>query len=377
VFVSFDDGDSWQPFQKNLPAVPVTDLMINGADLVLATQGRSFWVMDNFSPLREISDSEDGDFQLFAPEPAMFFNTISNVAPDNVSNPEEGARIDFYVADTELAGQLTLEILDAEGNRVRAFRSKGEEEEEQKDDKDYDELEVGEGLNRFIWDYTTEPLEPLEGFFTYTFFIGTPDVMPGEYTVRLSNADGAQEQTLVIRDDPTSPDTAGGRAERETITRDLIGKINELHTSITDLKLVKSQVEAKLGLADNVDLPEELTEAGKTLNENIDAWIKTLISPEREFFQDALNWQDQYLDDMHITFGFIYSAIPPVTRTHVEKYNELMEKWPEVIAGRDRIISEDLGAFNALYSDLGLPAILMPGEEKDQSTEETTENEDQ
>ena len=189
---------------------------------------------------------------------------------------------------------------------------------------------------------------------------------------------------LVIRDDPTAPDTTAGRAEIAAITADLLGKINQLHTSIADLKLVKSQVEAKMGLKDDIDFPEELTEAGKTLSENIDTWIKTLISPERKFFQDALNWQDQYLDDLHITFGTMYSAIPPVTRTHVEKYEELMAGWPEVIGERDRIISEDLGNFNALYADLDLPAILMPGEtveeeeeDGEETTEETTENTDE
>ena len=388
VFVSFDDGEDWQSFQKNLPVVPITDLMVNGADLVLATQGRSFWVLDDFSPLREIGEIE-GVFQLYAPEVATFLNTISNVAPDNVPNPDNGARIDFYLPDAEAAGQLTLEILDSDGNRVRAFRSKGEEEAD--DDEDYGDLKVATGLNRFSWDFSTEPLEALPGFFSYAFFIGTPNVVPGNYTIKLSNADDAQEQMLVIRDDPTAPDSSAGRVEIAAITNDMLDKINELHTSIADLKIVKGQVEAKMGLKDDVDLPEELTEAGKTVNDNINNWIETLISQDRKFFQDALNWQDQYLDEMHITFAYIWSAIPPLTRSHVEKYDELVAKWPEVIGERDRIIAEDVGNFNSLYNDLDLPAILVPGEvteeeeaveevleesNEEENTEETEESED-
>ena len=155
----------------------------------------------------------------------------------------------------------------------------------------------------------------------------------------------------------------------------MLAKINELHTSISDMKTIKAQVEEKLALEDDFELPQELTEAGKLIVDNIDAWIETLISQDREFFQDALNWPDQYLDDLHVTFGNIYSAIPPIPRTHVDKYNALMEKWPEVIAERERILAEDLDAFNTLYSTLGLPAILLPGEgqESDAEPVETTE----
>jgi len=170
------------------------------------------------------------------------------------------------------------------------------------------------------------------------------------------------------------------KGEQYTITNGLYGMISDLHQAVSDLNIVKGQAEAKLDLTDKAALPDELIEAGETLVENIDAWIETLLSTERSNFQDALNWPDQYLDYLHATFGSIFSAMPPLNRNQIEKYEELKARYPEVIGEFDRIITEDLGAFNTLYAELGLPAILIPGEEQeDQSTKktETEESEDQ
>ena len=378
VHISFDGGDSWQSFQKNLPAVPVTDMKINGNDLVLSTQGRSFWVMDDISPLREVDDElEDQAVYLFKPQDAFYFNTVGMVYSNPVSNPEDGVYFHFAVNNLEDAGQLTLEILDQDGEVVRTFKS--EVEGEDADDK-IETFEAKEGLNRFVWDYAAKPLKPLEGYFNYLQFFGTYIMPPGAYTVRLSHGDESTEYPFTVHQDPRSPIPEFMKGEQYTITNGLYGMISDLHQAISDLKMVKGQAEAKLDLADKAALPDELIEAGETLVENIDAWIETLLSPERSNFQDALNWPDQYLDYLHATFGSIFSAVPPLNRNQIEKYEELKARYPEVIGEFERIIAEDLGAFNILYGELGLPAILIPGEkQEDQPTKETEteESEDQ
>ena len=200
-------------------------------------------------------------------------------------------------------------------------------------------------------------------------------VSPGDYTVRLTSDDGSQEQGFRLSQDPRAPFSQDERGQQYAYSDDMYGMISELHEAIFDLTLIKDQVQAKLDIARKTGLPDDLKEVGETLVEGIDEWIATLLAKERSNFQDALNWPEQYLDFLHATYGTIANTIPPLTATQVEKYQELKAAYPEVIAGRDRIITEDLAAFNTLYADLGLPAILLPADEDETEQPETEESE--
>lgn len=373
IHVSFDGGRSWQRFQKNLPNVPVTDLKVNLGDLVVSTQGRGFWVMDDISPLRSLTgEAREADLLLFAPREAVFFNTLDNVAPDGVENPPEGAWLYFTVAEPEEAGEIAIEILDADGAVVRIFKSKtgdGEEESE------FETFEAKQGLNRLVWDLTAEPVKPLEGHFTYIAFFGVHTVPPGDYTVRLSAGEASQSQPLTVRQDPRTPYSEAEARESEALAFEAYEKVRKLHDAVLDIKVVKEQAEAKVALARKAGLPDELKEKGEALVEAIDEWIGTLLSTEREGFQDALNWPDRYLDDLHAAYAFAASITPPATEQQVENIRAVLDQWDDVMAGRDRILEEELAAFNAAYDELDLPAIVVPKEKQDAPEEPQAEAE--
>ncbi|MCH8173512.1 MAG: hypothetical protein IIA70_09445, partial [Proteobacteria bacterium] len=378
VHISFDGGKTWQPFQQNLPAVPVTDIKVNGNDLVLATQGRSFWVMDDISSLRAHNEAmEEANVTLLDPADAAYFNTVGQVYRNPVQNPEDGVYIHFAINDVEAAGEMTLEILDESGDVIRTYLTEGEEQ------TDFETFEAVEGMNRLVWDYSGEPVKPLEGYFNYANFSPSYLMPPGNYSVRLSYGEESQQQSFTVSDDPRSPIPGFMKGEQNELVLDLYKRIYELHENILDLQLVKAQVQEKLDLPDDIGMPGSVVEAGEGLIENIDAWIATLINKERTNFQDSLNWGDKYLDLLHWTYISFQSEVPPLNRNQVSEYHNLVSQWDDIVAGRDRIIAEDIANFNALYSEKGIPALIMPGvlpeepKTNDTPKEETEESEDQ
>ena len=158
IYVSFDDGGAWRPLQLNLPVVPITDLIVQRRmnDLVASTQGRSFWILDDLSPLQQGADGANGGVRLFAPRPVYRvqqgggFTSRANLG----TNPPEGAIIDFIldeVTDDTTETTVKLEVLDERGELVRSYASDATEEDEDEDEDDASRLDIEAGANRTSW----------------------------------------------------------------------------------------------------------------------------------------------------------------------------------------------------------------------------------
>jgi len=213
VAVSFDDAAHWQPLQLNLPAVSVRDLVVHGDDLVIATHGRGFWILDNITPLRQVDErSAATDYVLYHPatavrmNPESFFGTPFPPEEPKAQNPPDGAIVDFYLKAAP-SGDVTLEILDAKGEVMRTYSSKPRPETPRRPGAvaDYwipppSHLTARPGMNRFAWDLRYgAPGE--EGA------AAGPQVLPGTYTVRLSAAGRGATQPLQVTLDPRSTAT--------------------------------------------------------------------------------------------------------------------------------------------------------------------------
>jgi len=222
VYASFDDGDHWQSLRNNLPATSIRDLVIKDDDLVIGTHGRSFWILDDITPLRQIAAATvTADAHLFAPQQAWRFrwnkNTDTPLPPDEPGgkNPPDGAIVHYYLK-TAARGPVTLEVLDAQGGVVRRYSSEDPPEPvvEGRNIPDYwirphQPLPKTAGLHRFVWDVHHE--RPAVTNFTYpiaAIYSDTPRVpfgswaLPATYTVRLTVDGKAQTQPLVVKMDP-------------------------------------------------------------------------------------------------------------------------------------------------------------------------------
>ena len=256
VYTSFDDGDHWQPLQLNLPVTSVRDLVIHGDDLVIATHGRAFWVLDNITPLRQITaDKNAAKARLFKPAAAVRVDNDSFLGspfpPEEplANNPPNGAMVDYYLPVQ--AGKMALEVLDAKGKLVRRYAS-GEKKEEKLPRVPIAErwlpkpqvLETSAGMHRFIWDLRwnasgqSEDLEEDD----YSAPRG-PRVAPGNYRIKLTVDGTAFTEPLQVQMDPRAKVTAGDLAAQQRLGLEIYGEVRRCRHALAEMSAVKTGIQ--------------------------------------------------------------------------------------------------------------------------------------
>src|SRR5438046_1646690 len=209
VFVSFDDGAHWQPLQLNLPVSPIHDLIVTDDDLVVATHGRSFWVLDDTTPLRQLSaQSTQAEVMLYQPQNAVrlhYPEEFDKRQPVG-DNPPSGAIINYYFK-TAPKEEVSLNILDASGKVVRHLSSKEKKEGEQPPEwpdrvERVKTIPANEGVNRFAWDLRYDDPVEIPGAFYSSNGPEGPLALPGDYTVRLTLGGKSQTVPLHLAIDP-------------------------------------------------------------------------------------------------------------------------------------------------------------------------------
>ena len=367
LYISFDDGKNWESLQLNLPRVPITDIRIKDNDLVLSTQGRGFWILDDFSPLRQMSaETRRAVLHLFAPAPGFDFIEYGRTTPGFAKNPPDGVYIYYSLAeemDLE-ASELKLEIIDADGNVVRTIKTDEKKGVEGGGRGPVATLPAEKGLNRFVWALDTKPVEKISVPFQIGGFpdgiVDGFDAPPGDYTLRLSiGEETPQEQRLVITQDPRSEVSDEALKEKYDLVREAYGFVNDLHKSILTMSDLKAQIDALLERQEDNELPEDLVEAGQTLADALKSWDEAAVSRQRVFFQDALNYPDRMIDKLQGSYVTMASEPAPLPEGIKDRYQDIKADWLELRAERDTILDEQLSTFEALYKEHDLPAFLL------------------
>ncbi|MFN2476236.1 MAG: glycosyl hydrolase [Chthoniobacterales bacterium] len=249
VFISFDDGANWQPLQLNLPVAPVHDLVVKDDDLVAGTHGRAFWVLDDVTPLRQLTAPvAQADATLYQPQTALLLNYPNEFDKRQPvgENPPPGAIIDYYFKAAP-KDEVTMDILDAKGQLVRHLSNKEKRDNDQPEEwpdrvKSAKTIPAEEGMNRFAWDLRYEdPVQTPGAFYSGEGPRG-PKVMPGDYQVRLTVAGKTQTVPLHIVMDPrvtATPDALQAQFDLNMETRD---QISRLHTAVNEIRDLKAQL---------------------------------------------------------------------------------------------------------------------------------------
>jgi len=264
VYVSFNDGDHWEPLRLNMPASSVRDLVVKDDDLVVATHGRGFWILDDITPLRQVNAKAiAADAHLFAPQQAWRVrwnqNTDTPLPPDEPAgqNPPEGAIIN-YVLKADAQGPVTLEVADAAGRLVRKYSSADAPEKpiEGRNIPDYwirpaQVLSAKAGLHRFTWDLRYAP--PAVTAFEYPIAAiraNTPVeprgtwVMPGTYTVKLTAGGQTHTQSLTVRMDPRVKTPLPGLQQQFSLSMQMYEGIRKTADALRQVAALKAQVDA-------------------------------------------------------------------------------------------------------------------------------------
>ena len=352
VYVSYDAGAQWLPFRGNFPVVPVTDLQVKHGDLIAATEGRAFWILDDLSVLRQRADSiEKATAHLYAPRPAILFGGGGGwFTPSNAGkNPPAGATIFFRLgAAPDSATTVRVEFLDARNTVVRSFVSKGD---------DANKLPVKAGLNSFTWNLRRAAPAKVGNVLLF----GAPSdggarVSPGRYTVRLTMGTTTISHPLEVKQDPRIDAPTTVIAERDSLANVLSTRINDIHEAVLRLRDVKTQVQGYVTRAKETSAPDTIGKAGKALTGKLDAMDPRLTTK-------AANGQDiiNYANGINGQYGFLLGQVEgntAVTQPVKDRLADLEKVWAGIKAEIERIETIDVPAFNALLKANNVPGVI-------------------
>ena len=373
VLVSFDDGGHWQSLQQNLPTVPVHDLAVKDDDLIAATHGRSFWILDDLTPLRQIAAGEaGGDAHLYTPALAYrgpWGGGFRSRGPAG-QNPPYGVILDYYLkAAPGKHSEVKLEITDGKGNVLRTFASgaKAAEEEEGDDDAEGSGPPTGEklpaeaGMNRFVWDMRLAPVPPIPGYTSSEYGQGLvgPQVVPGTYRARLTAGGKSQDVPIEIKLDLRERAAPADLEKEFQLRREIYQRLVEDYTAVNQIRDLRTQVKAfERRLTGDAKRKQEAA-AAESLRKKLDAAEKAFINPKLQGTQDTLNFGNG-IDAKYALLGAtVESADAQPTQTEMDQFADLEKQFAISWTQWKEIREKDLPAFNEMAKKAGLGAVFL------------------
>ena len=372
VFVSFNDGANWRPLKLNLPTVPVHDLIVKNDDLVAATHGRAFWILDDVSPLRQYTD-DVGQKEAFLYTPAPAYRVQAGARGErHVSkrvgeNPPTGAVIYYYLKDAPKAGSETkIEILDASGNLIRKYSSMEyhslEEPLDPDEKKPEKQIKPDAGLNRFVWDLRYEEARRVPGYYLWEYGSGArgPVAVPGKYQVRLTVAGQSQTMPLELKLDPrvkVSQEDLEAQLKLLLATRE---ELNRVYDTVNQIQDVRAQLAGlKRRLPENASA-KNIALAADDLEKKLVAVRDDLINLDINANEDSLAYPPQLDAKLAYLAMDAGTADSAPTEAEYRQFDKLKRQSGEFISRWDDIQRRDLANFQKLTAEGSLSTVVVP-----------------
>jgi photosystem II stability/assembly factor-like uncharacterized protein len=372
IYVSFDDGGHWQSLRLNLPETPVHDLVIKDDALIVATHGRSFWALDDISPLRQLTaETLDEEAHLFQPATAYRFSGPGFFIVTGVpvgQNPSTGVVL-FYSLKDKPKDPITLEISDAQGKLVRKFSSKkehtaAEEEEFPQLGRTGDVLPAEKGVNRFVWNMQTESPARVPGSVSWGGRPQGAEVVPGTYQIKLTVAGKTYSASAELRKDPRVETSQADLEKQFELASKIAARVGQGHEAVNQIRSVRAQLDAlekRLG-SDEKDKP--IVEAAKALSKKMSGVEEKIIQPKSKSNEDPLNYPIQVADQLMALQETVESADAAPTQQSGVVYAALIERLNVQLAAWREIQAKDLAALNELIRKSDIPPIAPALEQK-------------
>jgi hypothetical protein len=364
MFVSFNDGGDWQSLDLNLPPVPITDLTIRHDNLVIATQGRGFWVLDDLYLVRQFAAGpSDQPMRVFAREAVSMMSTGGRPRNFEGANPAGGVTL-YYYLDEASEDPLAIEIFDSEGELVRSYSSEESDFDRCKlanmDPRRPFELKypkAGKGLNKWSWDMKRDGITCLEDISMFSGFSGA-NVAPGDYSAKISTGELAQTVSFSLVPDPrvdaTSEEVQAWTGHLDEVT----ALMNEVLTSLGGVRKAQQQIEALM--ADYADA-EQLQETGAAAIERIEAWDATIDQVLHQTYEDEDAWETMLGGQIRHLLDVISATGAPVTDGALLRLADLKAEWSERKAELEAIRMENIEVIDQWAREQGVPHVTSPG----------------
>ncbi|MGA3186638.1 MAG: glycosyl hydrolase [Bryobacteraceae bacterium] len=381
IYVSYDDGAHWKSIQLNLPVVPITDLAFHKRDdeLVVATQGRSFWIMDDLPLLRELKGATlTEDVRLFAPKETLRAEGGGRGPRGFIpvgANPPTGAVIDFWLKDKP-TGEVKIEILDSSGKPVNHYSSNLPNHPAGSDDTTpaIDEqggggrggfgaparIHAQAGMNRFIWDLHYPDATTFPGLIMWAGSTRGPMIVPGTYTAKLTVGDKTQTQQFVVKSDPRLKTTAAEFSAQLSLSLQLRDKLSQVNQAVVDIRAAKKQLEDYAARLKDDAAAKKVADAARDLDKRLTAVEEELYQVKNQSSQDPLNFPIKLNNRIAALLGVVQDTDAGPTKQSNVVYEGLASEANAQLRAADKLLKDDVAQFNKLVKDSNIPAVTIP-----------------
>ncbi|MCP4710662.1 MAG: glycosyl hydrolase [Planctomycetes bacterium] len=333
VYYSANDGESWTSLQLNLPVVPITDMVVKQNDLVLATQGRAFWILDDLTPLQQLADDNNSSVTLF--EPRDTYRTRS-------------ARVSLWYLlgeDVDPDSEVKMEIFDTSRELIQSYSGRS--------------VPAEAGLNKFTWDLRYPGAGNVPGAVLWSGNLSGPRAVPGVYQARLT-CNGTTQTTdfEIVKDPRVTASQADLEAQFDLLVK-IRNRVSEAHDAVNLIRSMRAEISGALTRAEGHDPEAKLDKLAQTINDKLTPVEEAIIQVKSKSSQDPLNFPIKLNNKLAALTGVVGSGDYPPTDQSYQVFDELSGQLQVQLDLLDEVLQEDIPKFNATAKTLDIPLIRI------------------
>jgi len=368
VYVSFNGGKKWESLQLNLPVTPITDLKVHRGNLIVATSGRAFWILDDLSVLEQYKKTKES-IKMYKPQETVYGVWGSPLSGNSKSfkgtstftgvNPANGVVLYYELPKLDSNTKLLLEIRDTHNKLIRRFSS-----ESNKSYKKWDggpppapRLSKNKGLNRFVWDMRYPIMPGIPNVYYEANFKGHR-VAPGDYKFILKIGDKVLTTSAKIVKNPLYEASKGQFEKYDTFMSDMEANLTDMHQKVNRLKKAQNQIATVLKSL-NKDNNASLIKSGKALLSQLKSWDETMVQRKSKAYDDVENFPNKFTAEYVFLINQTESAIPRVNQAAIDRKKELDAQWQKLKVKAENFIKTSIPNYNKMLWEAGIGAIRL------------------
>ncbi|MFN5642942.1 MAG: WD40/YVTN/BNR-like repeat-containing protein [Sphingobacteriales bacterium] len=347
MYISYDDGESWKPFQLNLPVVPITDLTIKNNDLIVATQGRAFWVIDDLSVVQQWKpDIKDKSLHVFDINPSYRitggggYSSRFGIPKNAGANPLRGPIVNYWISKVSDSVKATISVLDYSKKEIKSFNA----------------IELKQGMNMFNWDLKYKDAEKADGMILWNGVPSALTAAPGNYFIKIKVGKDSTESVFTVLPDPNYKISQKDYVDQFNFLRDVQEKYNEVQRAVKDIRSLKSQINDFVSLQGK-SIPSDVKQKADDIVKKLTAVEEKLHQTKAKSGQDVLNYPIRLNDKLSGLFDTANSGNMAPSKQSIEVFADLSRQADAELVTFRKILDEEVKALNQLIRDKSLPVI--------------------
>ncbi len=352
LYISFDDGENWQSFQLNLPIVPITDLAIKNNDLIVATQGRSFWVLDDLTELYQLNEKTMNRNYLFKPRDAYRLRGGGGFKSLTAGeNPPNGVVFNYFFKTKPDSQKVRLLVLDSLGNVIGKFSADAKKKSER--------IKAKKGMNQFVWNERYKSAEKFKGLILWGGTLAGPKAVPGTYSVQLVTGKDTLIQQFKIKKDPRTDATIHDITEQFNFLISLRDELTKIHKSIKKIRSIRKEINDELSKIKKISGADSLIKIGKKIVKDLTDIENELYQTKNKSPQDPLNFPIKLNNKIAVLASLNSMADGKPTRQSYMVKEKLFRRAEAELRKLNGILSKDIPLFNDAVMKAKIPAVII------------------